>query len=348
MLNLEMLKMDISNRAKSIYEEVYAQIETTDSKKSERGILDFKVVRDNEINGQAWRENGIDHIEINDGVIEQYCRYFEETNKYFINCVIAKLLPEKDQEEIEKFSAEGVYYEGEKAVIFDSKNIVEQRTILMQIFVSRFILTHELGHLFNGHCDYLNVVEKGNSIIKMHYGESESVDNPKVRRTLEMDADAFATTQSLFHLLFLYGDFDNQVMCQFLKPIELFYWWAFAVRSHFLVCEDTFADTLSYSDKMCHLPSNARWFMVYMIVMDFCETAMNPGYIDVEKAKELFIEGSKEAECVFNEIKYTNYRGAENILENMSFKHYYSEVNEYWEEIVSTLKLYSRAPLYGE
>lgn len=167
-------------------------------------------------------------------------------------------------------------------------------------------------------------------------------------RTLEMDADMFATTQSIWYLLFLILKFDSQVKCEGMKPMDLFYWWSFAIRSHFLLCEDRFADTKKFTDRMKHLPSNARWGMIADTVIEIIDKMIDPNVFKLDEVKKKFIDGAIEAEKVFNELKYTHYSWIDELNKNKQYVHYRNQVNSNWEIVVKQLKKYNRCPLFGE
>ena len=76
----------------------------------------------------------------------------------------------------------------------------------------------------------------------MYYNDNNKSENETEVldiRTLEMDADAFAATQSMIHLSYLYDHSEKEIEIPYMEPQDIFYWWAFAIRSHFLICEDT-------------------------------------------------------------------------------------------------------------
>ena len=164
-------------------------------------------------------------------------------------------------------------------------------------------------------------------------------------RTLEMDADAFAATQSIVHVLYLYKNFESQVKIR-MEPKDIFYWWSFAVRSHFLMCEDQFMDN-AYYKTMTHLPSSARWSLIYLSALEVIGSC---DMIEQEKKefKELIIKGALNAEVKFNNIKFSMYSWIKEIDSNMQYVSYRDEINSNWVKIKTQLKKYSRLPLFGE
>lgn len=345
----KLLEIDLINRVNSIYEYLQNLVKEYFPYKWYASSLEFEIKDSKEINGKSWCEKDKDHIEINRGVIELYYDYFaivmENDKVNFLRCLNIT----KEDDELKKMSYEGVFYREGQVEVFDSKLVDDGKAKLLEIFVSRFIVLHELGHVLNGHCKLLankcNVT--GLKYIPLFYYENEKLldeDSALDIRTLEMDADAFAATQSIYHVLFLYKNYESQVKIR-MKPHDVFYWWSFAVRSHFLTCEDQFMDN-NYYKKMTHLPSNARWTLIYtstLEVIDFCDI------IEQEKKmfKELITKGAIDAEVKFNCIKYSNYDWVNEIDNNIQYINYRNEVNTNWEKLKIQLQEYARLPLFG-
>lgn len=346
---IDILLNDIKNRAIDVYEGIYTLLDEAGHKVDKRKLI-FEIRDDEEINGRAWCANNEDHIEINKGVIRIYAEYFLEVNNYFVNKELEKITSAEDEELLKSMTYEAILFDDGKVNIIDSKEVVKDRTKLLEIFVSRFILLHECGHVFNGHCNYLSDFYKENYFIQMRYRDDDvTCDGKRNRaldnRTLEMDADMFATTQSIYHLLFLYSCFDEQVKCTGMKPMELFYWWAFAIRSHFLICEDRFMDTHKYSDEMFHLPSNARWGMIADTVVSLIHNNINSKVMDIKAIEIMFFYGAMSAEKIFNELKYSKYSWMDELKDNEKYFYYKAEVNTHWKELINSLRIYSRCPL---
>lgn len=342
----ELLKKDLINRANNLYEYFTNLITTQGSSDTYTAKLEFVIRDSNEINGKSWCENDIDHVEITSGVIDLYYDYFTILIKEDTYNLLQHLNINKDEKVLREYSIEGISYHDGIPVVFDSKIIDDKKAKMLGIFISGFIVLHELGHIFNGHCKFVNELYlEGPKYIAMYADEVEekiSHENALDRRTLEMDADMFATTQSLIHLMFLYDDFDNQVEIR-IEPEDLFYWWSFAIRSHFLTCQDRFSDH-QYSKARAHLPSVARWSMV-------CASAIE--IIDMhdifsrqkEKFIRLIIQGAQDAEIKFNNIKCAEYNWINEINNSSLFREYNDEVNLNWNKIRSRLQKYTRLPL---
>lgn len=346
---VDVLINDLKCRAKEVYEGINILLNSENYEVVKRKLV-FEIKDDQEINGRSWCTNEEDHIEINIGVIKIYTEYFLKVTNYLNECFYKLLTGIDDEKQLKDFMYEGLIFNDKGVKIITSKNFAEDRTKLMEIFVSRFILLHEYGHIFDGHCNYLSDFYGGNDFIKMRYEDEEGVfDDEQKRkldtRTLEMDADMFATSQSIYHLVFLYLNFDEQVQCIGMKPIELFYWWAFAIRSQFLVCEDRFADTYKYSERMSHLPSNARWDMIANTVETIIHKCFNSEVMDINTIEKLFFDGVLDAEKIFNEIKCSKYNWINELSGNVKYSYYKKEVNEHWKVLKEQLIKYSRFPL---
>lgn len=268
---------------------------------------------------------------------------------YFKANMLKMIFPVNENDEYMEWSYEMLYHKHGKVYIVDSKVMDEKRAMLLEIFVSRFILLHELGHIFNGHCKFVTDITNGEmDFIPMHYiGKKELNEKQALDiRTLEFDADAFAVTQSIMHIVSIYSDFEKQVDIKDMEPEDLFYWWGFAIRSHFLVCEDSYIKK-GYSKKMTHLPSVARWTQVCVIATELIDE-----YNILEGKKKCFnqkiIDGSIEAERVFNDIKYTRYNWENQMISDEYYTEYKKEIDENWNNVKKILEKYARLPLWEE
>lgn len=348
-MSLEFLINDLNKRAGLVYDSIYSFLESCGYRIDKKKLF-FNIVDKDDINGCAWSKENEDHIEINKGLIRVYYEYFLSVNNYYKNKLLEKLMDNVSEEDLKKMSYEAISFSNGNPEIVDGKKIVDERTKLLEIFVSRFILLHEYGHIFNGHCNFIAEKGKKDVVIPMRYADGIDAENVTSLdiRTLEMDADMFAATQSMYHLLFLYTEFDSQVKCEGIKkPMDLFFWWAFAIRSHFLLCEDKFADVNNFTNDMKHFPSNIRWDMIVNTVMEIVEKMINPDVVSRDEVKKRIFDGAIEAEKVFNELKYTKYSWFDEINENEQYDYYKKQVDLNWETLVKQLEKYSRCPLYG-
>ena len=345
-MNVEKMCQDLTSRSQMIYSEIYMQLREN-GVEADKKELSFKIIDSIDINGRSWCSKKRDNIVICKGVISEFLLYFSEVNNYYVQQVLHKIMPTQQKEEISKMSIEGILYDAGNPTIFDSKNIVDERTNLMEIFVSRFILLHEMGHIFDGHYEYLKLKDESLNYLSMFPQNESDCKNALCIRTLEMDADAFAVTRSFYHLLFLFMNFTSQVNCKFLKPIDLFLWWSFAIRSHFLLLEDKHKDTNKFSEEMVCFPSNIRWLMVHNVFGELVNT-LDDTKIDREKVWTLMLIGAQEADNVFNAIKGTNYHIEKQFKVNEELKYYLDQANNKWKEIVDELQRYARCLLFKD
>ncbi|MGD2406310.1 hypothetical protein [Bacillus velezensis] len=356
MIGKENFYDDIEKRAQAIYEQ-YQNLMKGISKKNSNLLnhqLKFYLKDDGRLGGKAWCENDIDKIEINKGVINNFFDYFYD----FVEKDSEKLLRELrlDIEKInEEISYEFLFYpDSGKAKIIDNKTNELNLASLLTVFVSRFILTHELGHLLNGHCGYLNAESyKSIQYIPMFYNDTNGRNNiisPLDNRTLEMDADAFATTDNFRNLVLLYNKFEEKVNNNInIKPIDLFYWWSFAIRSNFLIIQRLLSDE-EYRDNKTHLPSVARWSLIIGSLQANIESGIYKINYRNGDSKEKFlqaiIKGGIYAEKCYNEKFFTDYNWIKETIENEEYKCSVTEIKNNWKIISGKLSCFSKLPLY--
>jgi hypothetical protein len=354
----EVFYEDIKSRAQEIYEQ-YKYLMKEVLKRDPNSLdsqLKLYLKDDMNLGGKAWSKNNIDNIQINKGVIDNFFDYFYDFTKKrsedFLN-MLPFLVEDIESEEV---SYEGIVYDNNgKAKVIDSKVIDLNLASLLNIFVARFIVTHELGHLFNGHCRYLNSKDGGSvKYIPIFYNdidENISIISALDWRTLEMDADAFAVTDNFRNLVVLYSLFEEKVDSRLnIQPIDLFYWWSFAIRSNFLLMQNILNDN-EYKENMTHLPSVARW----NLIINSIDGILNSGMYKIkyrtgdsrEKIMKTIIDGSMYAEKYFNEKFFTEYSWITEISKNTDYYEYITEINRNWKNIGSKLRCFSRLPLYN-
>lgn len=351
----EVFYEDIKNRGQAIYEQykyLMKEVLKIDSNSIE-SQLKIYLKDDMKLGGKAWCKNDIDNIQINKGVIDNFFDYFYDFTKKISEDFFKTL---GYGMEIEEVSYEGIIWDNtEKFRAIDSKVIDLNLAVLLDIFVARFILTHELGHLLNGHCRYLNSKYDGSiQYIPMFYNETDGKSSDISAldlRTLEMDADAFAATDNFKNLVLLYNKFEEQVDSNLnIKPIDLFYWWSFAIRSNFLLMQNILNDT-EYKENMTHLPSVARWNLIIASI----DTIISSGIYKInyrngdseEKIINKILQGCIYAEKYFNGRFLTECNWITEIEENKDYNKYITEIKSNWENISRKLRCFARLPLYN-
>lgn len=349
MINKEKLYKDVKERAKFIYQEYQHPIFRENGKEISNYTLEFNLKEDLSIGGKAWSKNNLDNIQINKGVIDNYFIYFHSFRTGQTEKFLEKISNETNFEtsyEFIKFNENG------EVKHFDSKVIDTKLASLLTIFVSRFIITHELGHLLLGHCEYLNSKEQDeNQYIPMfEKNNNENTKNVSALdfRTLEMDADAFATTDNFRNLLILYKKFNEKVDSDLnIEPKELFYWWSFAIRSNFLITE--YMETgKKYRPEAKHLPSVARWILILGSIeknINYSNINFRNGDTKSEIFKQILMgfqfaekEYSKHASEVFDCLKETDG--------DADFVKYVTDIENNWENLRNELNRFSRVLLY--
>lgn len=354
----EVFYEDIKNRGQSIYEQykyLMKEIFKIDPNLIECK-LEISIKDDMKLGGKAWCKNNIDSIQINKGVIDNFFDYFYNLTKTHTEGFLGMFPSLVDENEIDDVSYEGVIYDNNgRAKIIDSKVIDLGLASLLNIFVSRFILTHELGHLLNGHCRYLN--SKGDDslqYIPIFYNdidENASDISALDWRTLEMDADAFAATDNCRNLIFLYNNFEEKVDSNLnIQPIDLFYWWSFAIRSNFILMQYKLNDNY-YTKDMKYLPSVARWSLIIGSINEIISREIYIiNYRNGDSKEEIMksiINGSIYAEKYLNNNFFTEYNWCREILQDEDYNEYVTEIRINWENMKSQLKDFSRLPLYN-
>lgn len=346
-MNKTILYEDLKNRANDIYHQ-YSHILNEFGKGDfidSDWILKFNLLENNSINGSSYYKNGIDYIEMNTGLIDIFYNYFydfieNDLENYISNIMNSGMINTTDTIEILC----------EYGTLEDIKNDVAS---LLNIFVSRFILTHELGHLLNGHCRYCSDKDKHEfefiPIFNFEICKNDSEIPPLDRCTLEFDADAFASTDNYRNLVILYNDFENKVDIKMkMNKIDLFYWWGFAIRSLFLLNEAILKDE-NYIEKNLYLPSVVRWHCVVGSILNIVDH--NLCLMEEKDSKESLrkiIKGCKDAECYYNQTRFDFKNWLNQMKDNENYLNIIDNVKRNWEIITPKLDQYSRLPLYNK
>jgi len=349
----EFFYADIKQRALHIYQQYQWIIKEILGRDCFDCNLNFYIKEDARLGGKAWCKNKADHILINSGVLDNFYEYFFRISTSQTKNIL-KISNALDEDEMEG-SYELLKFEHGQAIMLDSKEIDKKLAGLLTIFVSRFILTHELGHLLNGHCAYICTAYEHEDMqyIPM-FDENRNTKSgtisPLDYRTMEMDADAFAATDSFRNLIHLYECFEDRVDVGLnLRPMELFHWWSFAIRSHFLISQRILKDEEYRADRT-HLPSVARWSLIWGSISGLIENGIYKiNYRDGDDEQKLvqsLVHGCLYAEARYNDQFKTHYHFVEEIAGNEEYLHYVNEVQENWKTLRQKLMPYARLPLY--
>lgn len=103
-------------------------------------------------------------------------------------------------------------------------NQLARRTLVnvLTIMAIEFIILHELGHIYNGHLEFDSVSRLRRMLL--HEGNLES-------RTIEMDADAYATTRSFSK--YLQQNIESEMKIIASNKLDMLRFWVFATHSFF-------------------------------------------------------------------------------------------------------------------
>lgn len=245
-------------------------------------------------------------IVISDGLIEKFNYLHEE--------ILLKLEPNTtDQNLINK-----------KNVVYKDENSKIRFEEIMLMSLS-FVLYHELGHILNGHSKYLNSVENEVPV--------------KDRRVMEMDADAFATTQLISLTKSMNDKFSvyQAILLGSIMPIVLT-----------LITDKRGEQSNKISSgKSVHYDTQTRLLHVYLVIENYNQQFLNNNVDDFNFFTPLIDIIITE----FLEVQTTP------ISNNLLFdqvdiddcKKTIQSDNEYWLNTLETkLEGYAYIPLYNE
>ena len=340
------------NILKQIVERVYSDAKID----KPLGGLVFRYKVDESINACAYINSlGQDCLDLNVGTVSFYFAYMKSVMS--------------DKEVFKEFGSPnvesggivtGVYEPRKRAIFFTGEPkdpIRNSLSNLLSLIALRFVVAHEFGHLFNGHCDLLNTlyaVPKAEMIIKRIipvFSESYALDH----RTMEMDADSAAATSSIDNIVMLYQCWEENKNITPYDGIgdrnQLFKLWSFAVHSVFLIFEGL--HKTDYSGLSFYLPNEARAMLVFNGAINALDEWIKHGVFACTEQDKLLIEqqvlkGILEAEEYFNRKFGHNYNYIASTHGNTMYVKYADEVLDYWnKKLRKKLEKYSRTPLYN-
>lgn len=339
---------DLEERAHKIYSRLTKEPFST---KTNNKKLEFKIIKSYKINAKALSDNDIDYIEYNDGTLKCINNYvYNFTENYTLDIINSFGFSqftrgEKDGNLFEVFNSN-------KLETYEHMDIKKQIYQLIMTDISRFILTHEIGHLLNGHVEYLQ--EKSENKLNcfemnFSYKDSEAIKkNILLIKTLEYDADSFAAFNSIEHILSLYNNFEKDVENLHLPPKKLFFWWAFSMRFLFMLFEE---EGLNNDKDSVYLPNLIRFNMILNIAFIYLEQKEIDGFIRYTNKDNLdtitteIINGITTSEEYFNKKNGTNMdyiNDMKIMMSNNCIKNQVQEVEENWKVINTELSHYSR------
>lgn len=296
--------------------------------------LNFGYSSDKSINAGAFNCNNIDFICIHEGTVLALYNHFLKALKFknlfreiFNNEEVFK------RECLESEDTDGRDY-----------------AFLLATIGLMHISLHELGHHLDGHVLYDH--NSGTSYCRRKYISNNNL----ISQSMEMDADAFACTNSLVETL---EYFRNRWM--FNLPSTLKYissersavkLWMIAITSSFLILGKDGINIDNYN-QADYFPIRVREFINADIVCKVIESIFPELYekYDREEIEKDFAEAitiSDTINCIVKgvnlkeEIKEANEQLESEILNHVQYIH------DYWGKFKRELEPYARIPLYGQ
>lgn len=332
-----------------------------DSITDKTGELEFSFLIDDNINACTWSRDK-DNIWMNTGTVIELFTYIQSvfsSPDYFreIGC------PKKEKAIIIK----GEYSQINGEMICSDRPKCDIRRLVSEyaaLIACNYIGKHEIGHLLDGHTHFLRK-EYGIKNIKMIEGDltpsASSFPQPTLeksyfikqgkyallRRSLEMDADAFASSLDMDSFFTSYENFEySPLLKTMIEPITIFKLWAFAVYSIYLLFE--YNSPTKYDKDAFYLPNTARLYLSLASAIGYLEDYMHVSSELVGEIRKKFMEGVVEAESYFNDRFNEDKCFVEDIKNPKLIKNI-KELNDYWEKMVyPALNKYARANLYTE
>lgn len=254
----------------------------------------------------------------------------------------------------------GYFVFQKKQILFDNAPIDETRREVSEyvsLLAIRFIVMHELGHLINGHAHFLGSLYANDKIEMIFKGALSNITNKMEisyaldRRTLEMDADAFAATTSMTNLTEIINNKESHpyLIDHLENPYQIFELWSFAVHLIFMEFERNANST--YSKHEYYLPNSTRALLCHDSAINAVKLLREVGYFkcnekEVELINDYLIKGLDRAQNYFNSIYSTKFNFYTDIL-NPNLINFVEEVQSHWNnKLRFKLQKFSRAPLY--
>lgn len=272
--------------------------------------FEFVYINNPEINAFAFIYEKTDVIGLNIGTVHQLEAYFTKA----LNTGIFEWVVEK-----------------------------KQRHILLEVLMFlavEFIILHELGHLYHGHLEFDSCSRPFRKMIERNLDYEEHLES----RTLEMDADAYATLRS-------FGKFMSVDLDQNLPIIrsanDLLRFWIFATNSFFYLFEEEAVD-FQHIHQENYYPRALRQAVNIDISTIFVKQN-KPEF--AECYEEIFREMFPLCEKVYQEVGTHNpsFNRVEELLSLADRRRieYMEEVNLYYREVLyDKLLKHARNKLY--
>lgn len=251
----------------------------------------------------------------------------------------------------------GMFNKSNKQIIYTADPQDEVRKIISDyaaIIAIRFILTHELGHIMNGHTKYLNSLYLKSKIGMCLEKVSNNTKYCLDRRTMEMDADAAAITSSFDNIAMLYKSHSTENPISLLnKKEDIFSIWSFSIAAIFMLFEKDMPS--DYDENSYYLPNKARFMMAMNAAYETAKAYVKHDIVsELETNKYDIIMavriGVEECELFFKKVYNKEFGWSKIFLEtDERYRCYSSEVLENWDnKLKKELEKYSKVPLYDK
>lgn len=325
--------------------EIYNKANSRAEKKIVKKLVP-EIVNSADINAYAMSDKDNDYISINYGMTSLISEYLDVFSKEYNFNMINKF-HSFEIDHIDDNLFEGIIQKNDSYQIFSNSSQNKYLSLLCFTYIERFIITHEMGHIFNGHTEYMGQeynLKKFSMFFKSSVTNKMALDI----RTLEYDADSFAATETALYLIDSYNNFEEIVSDKLLMyPKNIFFWWFFSIRLFFLILEYELNDFF-YNDEITYLPSVHRFSTIFSTVFEILEFADKNKIITYRDEDSLIsfayeIErGINDAETFFNKNKKTDYNWSETLNSDTNYSEYLKEIKSNWAKISSEIEKYSR------
>ena len=318
--------------------------------------FDFNFRDDSSINACADydKQGNYDILKINTGTIIEIVALMKTA---FAQRKILSNFGNANEEKNAIYTGEYVYRNNKHELIFSTQNTIvdpcrEQLSFYVALIAIRFVFTHEVGHIVNGHTRLMNDLYMNSKIYMRMEKSNNIVQYCLDRRTLEMDADAAAATSSIDNILILYEQDKAGLEDMQIYSIEsLLELWGFSIACVFLLFE--LNCRTNYDLKSYYLPNSARYILAIdaarQTLLSYKRNKVISYTMDVGMYDKAVTKGLIEAENLFR-LYSDDLSLSKDLLSNRDkFEIFSKEVNENWDKnLRERLSKYSRTVLFSE
>jgi len=258
--------------------------------------FDFDYLNYFYIDGYVDHKNQTDIVRINEGVIFKIVKMFYSILSHF------PILPHLKESFSESFGMRLFYvFDKQKFEMEYRLPVDRKRKIIaeyLSMFAIKYIILHEIGHLYNGHIFLVLKNVSLSSQISMLNNKNFSIKALDLQ-TMEMDADAFAISRLIDESLVMIEK-DKLLLSVLDNKLEIYFLLIYAIHCLFLLIKEE-----QNGNNLSHLPRLVR----DMINLDCAKTniifkANNiiTGKKFMEMAYSSYFEAEQNYNIVFNKI----------------------------------------------